>query len=163
MRCSINRISQVGGIIPQHIDTHVHARRDHVPQIPLAQQNAFTMKLVDSPANPRRGARNSRRAITINVYVGTLKVRAEKDRARRYETALGLARDIRRYLNDEPIEASPPSSVYRMKKFARSSMEIYQTVHSSQSYRSRWLCMNSRCDKSKELPSHTGVSSGLFG
>jgi serine/threonine protein kinase/tetratricopeptide (TPR) repeat protein len=43
----------------------------------------------------------------------------EKDRTRRYETASGLARDISRYLNDEPVEASPPSAAYRLRKFAR--------------------------------------------
>ena len=34
----------------------------------------------------------------------------EKDRTRRYETATGLARDVRRYLADEPVEACPPSA-----------------------------------------------------
>ncbi len=43
----------------------------------------------------------------------------EKDRARRYDTADGLARDIQRYLNEEPVEASPPSTTYRVKKFLR--------------------------------------------
>jgi WD40 repeat protein/serine/threonine protein kinase len=40
----------------------------------------------------------------------------EKDRARRYETANGLAADIKRHLNDEPIVARPPSTVYRFRK-----------------------------------------------
>src|SRR5262249_34688327 len=31
----------------------------------------------------------------------------------------GLARDIERYLQDEPVEACPPSAVYRLRKFAR--------------------------------------------
>ena len=43
----------------------------------------------------------------------------EKDRNRRYETANGLARDIERYLQDEPVQASPPSAAYRLKKFIR--------------------------------------------
>src|SRR5262249_40946826 len=42
----------------------------------------------------------------------------EKDRSRRYETANGLARDIQRYLADEPVEASPPSATYRLRKVA---------------------------------------------
>ena len=41
----------------------------------------------------------------------------EKDRTRRYETANGLMRDIERYLSDEPVEASPPSASYRLRKF----------------------------------------------
>jgi WD40 repeat protein/serine/threonine protein kinase len=43
----------------------------------------------------------------------------EKDRTRRYETASGLAADVLRYLYDEPVEASPPSTGYRLKKLAR--------------------------------------------
>jgi tetratricopeptide (TPR) repeat protein len=43
----------------------------------------------------------------------------EKDRSRRYETANGLARDVQRYLADEMVEARPPSTSYRLRKFAR--------------------------------------------
>jgi eukaryotic-like serine/threonine-protein kinase len=43
----------------------------------------------------------------------------EKDRNRRYETANGLAADLRRYLDDEPVQACPPSGRYRFGKFAR--------------------------------------------
>ena len=43
----------------------------------------------------------------------------EKDRTRRYETVNGLARDVQRYLADEPVEACPPSLTYRLRKFAR--------------------------------------------
>ena len=43
----------------------------------------------------------------------------EKDRSRRYETANGMARDIQRYLTDEPVEARPPSTTYRLQKFVR--------------------------------------------
>ena len=43
----------------------------------------------------------------------------EKDRTRRYETANGLAADLRRYLDDEPVQACPPSATYRMRKFVR--------------------------------------------
>jgi serine/threonine protein kinase len=43
----------------------------------------------------------------------------EKDRNRRYETANGFAQDVQRYLNDEPVQACPPSAWYRFRKFAR--------------------------------------------
>ena len=43
----------------------------------------------------------------------------EKDRTRRYETANGLAADLRRHLNHEPVLAGPPSIAYRTKKFVR--------------------------------------------
>jgi serine/threonine protein kinase/WD40 repeat protein len=43
----------------------------------------------------------------------------EKERTRRYESASALAADIERYLNNEPVEASSPSRVYRLRKFVR--------------------------------------------
>ncbi len=43
----------------------------------------------------------------------------EKDRDRRYDSANGLARDLQRYLADEVVEARPPSTGYRLRKFVR--------------------------------------------
>jgi serine/threonine protein kinase/tetratricopeptide (TPR) repeat protein len=43
----------------------------------------------------------------------------EKDRDRRYESAAGLAADVRRYLADEPVLARPPSAAYRLRKVLR--------------------------------------------
>jgi hypothetical protein len=43
----------------------------------------------------------------------------EKDRSRRYESVSALARDVEHYLADEPVEACPPSALYRMRRFAR--------------------------------------------
>jgi serine/threonine protein kinase/tetratricopeptide (TPR) repeat protein len=43
----------------------------------------------------------------------------EKERARRYETADGLAMDLRRYLAGEMVWAAPPSASYRLRKFVR--------------------------------------------
>jgi len=43
----------------------------------------------------------------------------EKDRQRRYETANGLAMDVRRYLSGEAVVAAPISRTYRFKKFVR--------------------------------------------
>lgn len=43
----------------------------------------------------------------------------EKDRKRRYETANAFAKDLQRYLADEPVQACPPSVSYRLTKFIR--------------------------------------------
>jgi eukaryotic-like serine/threonine-protein kinase len=43
----------------------------------------------------------------------------EKPRARRYETADALARDVECYLNGDMVHARPPSAWYRLQKFAR--------------------------------------------
>jgi serine/threonine protein kinase/Tfp pilus assembly protein PilF len=43
----------------------------------------------------------------------------EKDRQRRYDTANGLAADLRRHLDNEPVQARPPSAAYRFQKLLR--------------------------------------------
>jgi serine/threonine protein kinase/Leucine-rich repeat (LRR) protein len=43
----------------------------------------------------------------------------EKDRTRRYDTANGLALDVQRYLDDEPVTARPPSKLYELQKTIR--------------------------------------------
>jgi serine/threonine protein kinase len=43
----------------------------------------------------------------------------EKDRTRRYETANGIAADLKRHLNNETIVARPPSAAYRFQKSFR--------------------------------------------
>jgi eukaryotic-like serine/threonine-protein kinase len=52
----------------------------------------------------------------------------EKERSRRYETASSLTRDLERYLNDEPVEACPPSLRYKFSKFARRNMRALVTA-----------------------------------
>ncbi len=49
----------------------------------------------------------------------------EKDRTRRYETANGIAADLKRHLNNEPIVARPPSTAYRLQKAFRRNKLIF--------------------------------------
>ena len=43
----------------------------------------------------------------------------DKERGRRYESASSFAADIVRFLEDAPVEARPPSSLYLARKFVR--------------------------------------------
>jgi tetratricopeptide (TPR) repeat protein/predicted Ser/Thr protein kinase len=52
----------------------------------------------------------------------------EKDKTRRYASAAELAGDIRRFLNDEPIAARPPSVSYQLQKFARRHKSLVRGV-----------------------------------
>jgi WD40 repeat protein len=52
----------------------------------------------------------------------------EKDRSRRYETANSLVADVERYLHDEPVQARPPSMLYRLRKFARRNKVLVTTA-----------------------------------
>ena len=49
----------------------------------------------------------------------------EKDRKRRYETANGLAMDVRRFLDDEPVLARSPSRWYRFQKLVRRNRGVF--------------------------------------
>ncbi len=52
----------------------------------------------------------------------------EKDRARRYETASGLAADIQRHLSNEPVVARPQSGLYRLQKSIRRNKRFFAAV-----------------------------------
>lgn len=43
----------------------------------------------------------------------------DRERNRRYESALGLARDVERHLNKEAVLASPPNTYYRLSRLFR--------------------------------------------
>jgi len=49
----------------------------------------------------------------------------EKDRTRRYDTANGLAMDLQRHLDNEPVVARPPSAAYRLQKAWRRNKLVF--------------------------------------
>jgi tetratricopeptide (TPR) repeat protein len=52
----------------------------------------------------------------------------EKDRNRRYESAISLADDVQRYRADEPVQACPPSVGYRLRKSVRRNKLLMATM-----------------------------------
>src|SRR5262249_57397509 len=48
----------------------------------------------------------------------------ERARPRRYESASAFGADVQRYLNDQPVQACPPSAWYRFRKFARRNKRV---------------------------------------
>jgi WD40 repeat protein/tRNA A-37 threonylcarbamoyl transferase component Bud32 len=52
----------------------------------------------------------------------------EKEPHRRYGSAEALAEDLERYLADEPVEACPPTTGYKLRKFARKNKKLLATV-----------------------------------
>jgi len=72
------------------------------------------------PSSIRKGIPGDVRIIAVKAM--------EKPRERRYQSALGLAKDIRRYLAGEAIEARPPSLAYQMVVFARRNRAVVGAV-----------------------------------
>ncbi|MHC4428174.1 MAG: protein kinase domain-containing protein [Planctomycetota bacterium] len=66
---------------------------------------------------------------TLRGDVETIALKAlEKERSRRYQSAADLGRDIQRYLNDEPIQARPPSATYLIRKLLARNKRLVFTV-----------------------------------
>ncbi|MEW6251231.1 MAG: protein kinase, partial [Planctomycetota bacterium] len=72
------------------------------------------------PANPRSLSGRGASAVRIDDETATILLKAlEKEPQRRYQSAADLARDIRRRLNGEPVEAKRASGLYVLKKALR--------------------------------------------
>src|SRR5262249_28193648 len=74
---------------------------------------AATTVSANRKSEPRRLSQLFRRELDWIVMKAL-----EKDRNRRYDTASSFAADVQRYLHDEPVQACPPSAMYRFRKFA---------------------------------------------
>ena len=62
----------------------------------------------------------------------------EKDRNRRYETANGLAADLRRYLDDEPVQACPPSALVPLRQVRAAEQGGPDHGRGAARWRPRW-------------------------
>jgi WD40 repeat protein/serine/threonine protein kinase len=102
--------------------------REKEPLRPSTRLSGFTPEELTTTARRRRGDPpkliNSLRGDLDCVVMKCL----EKDRTRRYETASGLAEDLHRHLNNEPVLARPPSVSYRLQKSWRRNKVVYTAV-----------------------------------
>lgn len=92
--------------------------REEEPPTPSSRLS--TLGETASHVSSFRGTEPARLAALIRGDLDWIVMKSlEKDRDRRYETANGLAMDIRRHLAGEPVLAAPPSRAYRLRKFVR--------------------------------------------
>ncbi len=93
--------------------------REDEPLTPSTRVSSLSGETVTLVAG-QRGSQPQKLAHHLRGELDAIVMKAlERDRLRRYESASALAADIERYLNDEPVEAVPPSAVYRLRKFLR--------------------------------------------
>lgn len=95
----------------------------------LVAANVSSLKspATGQPVTEEQARADSRRLLRLRETIALLRgdldwivMRAlEKDRTRRFETASALAADVRRFLKNEPVEARPPTTLYRFGKMVR--------------------------------------------
>ncbi|MEX2175047.1 MAG: protein kinase [Pirellulaceae bacterium] len=93
--------------------------REDEPPRPSARLSTLGAPAISTLAQDR-GLDERRLKRTLRGELDWIVMKAlEKDRTRRYESASNFAADVQRYLNDDPVLASPPSIAYRLQKTTR--------------------------------------------
>jgi eukaryotic-like serine/threonine-protein kinase len=101
--------------------------KDEEPPKPSTRLNGSGERLASIAAQRATEPRRLTRSVRGDLDWIVMKA-LEKDRSRRYETANGFARDIQRFLDGDPVEACPPSTAYRVRKFVRKHRAALVTV-----------------------------------
>jgi serine/threonine protein kinase len=92
--------------------------REEDPPTPSARLNTLGERLTEIAAS--RHVEPSALAKLVRGDLDWIVMRAiEKDRRRRYDSAVDLAADLSRYFRHEPVIARKPSAAYRLSKFAK--------------------------------------------
>jgi len=102
--------------------------REQDPKTPSVRLSTIEKdKSVSLAKHRRTDTRSLGRHLQGELDWITLKA-MDKDRTRRYQTAYALAEDIQRYLNQEPVLAGPPSTIYKFRKFAARNKGVFVSV-----------------------------------
>ena len=90
--------------------------REQEPVRPSVRLDGLASKEQAAMAKHRK-TESARLIRTVSGDLDWIVMKAlEKDRTRRYETANGLALDIKRFLSCETVSARPPSQLYKLQK-----------------------------------------------
>jgi serine/threonine protein kinase len=102
--------------------------REKEPQTPSRRLSTLDAQ-ARSTVSERRGVDGRRLGQMLRGELDWIVMKAlVKDRNRRYQSASALAADVQRYLNDEPVEACPPSVDYLLRKYVRRNRRALVTA-----------------------------------
>src|SRR6266516_2890091 len=100
------------------LDEIMRVIREEEPPRPSTRLTTLTEQELTTVAQ-RRQIESARLPKLVRGDLDGIVMKAlDKDRRRRYDTANGLAHDLQRFVGNEPVVARPPSTVYRILKFA---------------------------------------------
>jgi serine/threonine protein kinase/Tfp pilus assembly protein PilF len=125
----------LSGMLPLRFDPKLRAARGYayVQSMIVDHEPASPSKILLSEPDAHVAVVAKSRSATGVQLIQELRTELEwiplkairKDRSRRYTSAESLARDVRRYLRGQPLEAAPESRVYLMRKFiARNKLQV---------------------------------------
>jgi serine/threonine protein kinase/Flp pilus assembly protein TadD len=115
-------------LINSGIDQMRHTIREKEPQRPSTVLSTMLYaELNDAVSHRRTDAPKLVHLIRGDLDWIVMKS-LEKDRTRRYETASSLAMDVQRHRDNEPVLASPPSSLYRFQKLVRRNKTVFAAI-----------------------------------
>lgn len=94
-----------------------HMIREFEPPKPSQRLRSLPRSTEDGIHRSPYKSRNWFRTVCGDLDWIVLKA-LEKDRERRYESVASLAMDVKRYVDGDPVQASPPTARYRIRKYA---------------------------------------------
>lgn len=98
--------------------------REQEPPRPSTRLSTVAVASLSTVAE-RRGVEPKQLREQVHGELDWIVMKAlEKDRDQRYESVSAFAADVNRYLNDEAVEACPPSAGYRLRKYMRRNRRI---------------------------------------
>src|SRR5262249_27126826 len=98
--------------------------REQEPAAPSRRVSTLAVQQCSTVAE-QRGVDGRRLGQVLRGELDWIVMKAlEKDRDRRYESVSAFAGDVQRYLNDETVEACPPSAGYRLRKYVRRNRRV---------------------------------------
>src|SRR5438309_6782303 len=115
-------------LLASGLDTMRQTIRDKEPERPSTRLSTMLNADLTSAASHRRTDAPKLISLLRGDLDWIVMKALEKDRTRRYETANGLGMDIQRHLHNEPVLASPPSSLYRFQKLVRRNKTIFAAM-----------------------------------
>jgi len=104
----ISRSTDVG-LARALLETEIDPPSRRVANLGVAADSEWRRRMANDPTSHARALRGDLDWIVLKAL--------EHDRDRRYASVSELAADVQRYLNHEPVLASPPSRVYKIRKF----------------------------------------------
>ena len=102
--------------------------RDCEPDRPSIKLEGLSVAELTQTAMQRRVEPRKLKSLLTGDLDWIVMKALEKDRALRYQTAHGLALDVQRCLNNEPVVARPPSRCYRFQKLVRRNQMLFAMI-----------------------------------